>query len=73
MTQSETTNRKFSKGDRVKLSPKDAESRYYLGIRMPEDRGGTIAFQPREGNRVAVWWDGASRPRYIDPDFLELA
>jgi hypothetical protein len=73
MTACDTTKRKFAKGDRVKLSAKDAEARYQLGIRMPEDRGGTILFHPREGNRVGVLWDGTRRPQYIDPDFLEIA
>jgi hypothetical protein len=72
MTARKTTKGKFSKGDRVKLPPKDAGSKLYGGIRMPEDRRGTIAFRPREGHRVAVSWDDTRRPQYIDPDFWSL-
>ncbi len=60
---------KFAKGDRVKLS--------FMGIqlmpRMDADRSGTIAFTPREGEWVAVHWDGTQRQRYIDPDLLDLS
>src|SRR5207244_13196122 len=38
----------------------------------PEDRAGRVAFNQREGKRVAVLWDGTRQPHYIDPDFLEL-
>jgi hypothetical protein len=58
---------KFAKGDRVKLS--------WMGVqlmpRMDADRSGTIAFTPREGEWVAVHWDGTQRQRYIDPDLLD--
>ena len=61
------SNVKFAKGDRVKLS--------WMAIQlMPHtdaDRSGTIAFTPREGERVAVHWDGTQRQRYIDPDLLD--
>jgi hypothetical protein len=58
---------KFAKGNRVKLS--------WIAIqlmpRMDADRSGTIAVTPREGEWVAVHWDGTQRQRYIDPDLLD--
>jgi hypothetical protein len=58
---------KFAKGDRVKLSWMATQ----LMPRMDADRSGTIAFTPREGEWVAVHWDGIQRQRYIDPDLLD--
>jgi hypothetical protein len=77
---SATANRKFIKGDRVKLSAKTIEELRRTpgwqpwqspGCYMPKDRSGTVAHNSREENGLAVRWDGTKTPQYISTDLLE--
>jgi hypothetical protein len=70
------TTANFAKGDRIRLSAKAIKLYQNSPInrpwwRIPTKRSGTVAYNSRKQNGVAVIWNGTKTPQYISSGLLE--